>query len=642
MKISYNWLKDFIDIKKSPEKLANDLSLFGHEAEHIEKLNSDTIFDLEITPNRGDCLSVLGIAREISALYNIKLKKDKLKFNIKESVLDKNIKLEVLDKNLCPRYTARIIENIEIKPSPKWLQQRLKSYGFRPINNIVDATNYVMIATGQPLHAFDYNKIKTNGRDVLMRLRPAKKGEEIMTLDGKNYVLPDGALIIENNDKIYDLAGIMGGFASAVDKNTKCIILQAAIFDPKNIRATSQFLGLVTDASYRYERGVDFENTTLGIDMVASLISNSCSKAKVGLLYDNQLTKQSKKEIIYDPNKINELLGTSISPHNMMEYLKRLGFTSFVPSYRSYDVSIWQDLAEEVARIYSYSKINKKQFTKNLNKKADKTYLLSNALKNFFSTHGFTEVYSYSFTSKELLNKLNLFDKNILEIKKPLSPETKFLRPQLLPSLLLQISKNPWAPEINMFEIGNCFSGKKEFKQILLASSTHIEKDFHELMKKLQQDFNANKFNYKIFNISQNILNFLKIRKKITFCLIDFNDLLDRTKNIIFYEHKISGNKYRKISSFAPTIFDLAFIVEKSVNAQEIINEIQKIDSKIFLVELFDEFVSEKFGKNKKNIAYHIWLQDLKAPINENNTQQIIKKVTLKIISKYKAKWRHR
>lgn len=291
MKVSLNWLKDYIDIDKTPEELAEDLSLFGHEAEvdrpeRSRGISSDAIIDLEITPNRGDCLSILGIAREVSAMYNTKLKYSTSKLrSIVVTNLDKKIEVEIEKPEICPRFTARIIDNIKIGESSKQIQERLTTYGFRPINNIVDITNYVMVATGQPLHAFDYDKIK----DGVMNIRQAKKGEEVKTLDGQNRVLDDGAIVIEDDEKIYDLAGIMGGIKSEVDENTKTIILQGAIFDPILIRKTSKYLNHVTDASYRYERGVDFEGTITGVDLAAEMIKESCPEAKVGELIDQKL-----------------------------------------------------------------------------------------------------------------------------------------------------------------------------------------------------------------------------------------------------------------------------------------------------------------------------------------------------------------
>ena len=649
MKVTYNWLKEFVDIKVFPKKLADDLSLFGHEVEKIEKIDDDFVFELEITPNRGDCLSVLGLAREISAMYGLKLKIKNYEQKIKEENLDKEIAVKISDTKLCPRYTARIIDNIKIAPSPNWMQKRLKTYGFRPVNNIVDVTNYVMIETGQPLHAFDYNKIKTAAGKKLMHIRQTKKHEEVMTLDGKNHLTNEGALIIEDDKKIYDLAGIMGGFKSEVSQNTKTIILEGAIFAPKIIRQTSKYLGLVTDASYRYERGVDIEGTMRGVNMATDLIGDLIKNSRASKLYDLRFTKETEKNIIVLPKDVNNLLGTNISQKSMSEYLTRLGFKVKInrnqlfvrtPSYRKYDIKIWQDLAEEIARMYGYTKLPQKQLKKQTGKILNQEYTILEKLKDILTQFGFTETYSYSFASKEILKDLKMFSNNILEIEKPLSPETKYLRPDLLPSLLLQIAKNPWAPEINLYEIGKIFSQNYEKTGLLIATSQNSE-IFPKIIQKIENDLKIRNIKYGIFSAKPEVLDKLKIRKKISFCKIDLENLEKRVKNFKYtpFLPKMKA-KYQAVSKFAPTIFDLAFIVEKSTNANKIIDEVKKQSQKILLVELFDEFSSDKFGKNQKNIAYHIWAQDSQGPMKENEIKNIRGKIIHYMILNYRAKLR--
>jgi phenylalanyl-tRNA synthetase beta chain len=213
MKISYNWLKEFVDLKVTPQRLADDLSLFGHEVESIKSIGDDFILDFEITPNRGDCLSIFGMAREVAALYGLNIKHN-IGILPKEIDLGKNIKVNIKDNKICSRYSYAIIDNIEIKDSPKWLKEKLEIMGFRSINNIVDITNYVMLELGQPMHAYDYNKIKGG----ICNIRVSKSGESIITLDGKTRELDD-AIVIDDGNKIFDLAGIMGGANSEVDKS---------------------------------------------------------------------------------------------------------------------------------------------------------------------------------------------------------------------------------------------------------------------------------------------------------------------------------------------------------------------------------------------------------------------------------------
>jgi phenylalanyl-tRNA synthetase beta chain len=624
MKISYDWLKDYIKIDKSPAELADDLSLFGHEVESVEKLGDDYVLDFEITPNRGDCLSILGMAREIAALHNSELRIKN--YEVKETDINKKISVIVFDLKICPRYTARVIDNTEIKESPKWIKEKLATYGFRSINNIVDITNYVMVATGQPMHAFDYDKIK----DGLMNLRFSKKGEEVTTLDGKNYVLPDGAAIIEDHEKIYDLAGIMGGYKSEVDEKTKTIILQAAIFDPKVIRKASKYLNCITDASYRYERGVDSEGPVLALDMAIKLIIETSSQANVGELVDiGEKYKPTRIEI--EPDKINHLLGIKLSSDEINGSLKRLGFkitdnSALVPSFRFYDIKIWQDLAEEVARIHGYNNLGKNNLdlsSANVNREFTST----EKLKDILVELGFTEIYSYSFAEKNKLELLGFNPDDQPQIEKPLSPETEYLRPSLLPSLLSAIARNPWSPEVNIFEMEAVFSKTEEKWQLGIATIGKSDAILQEALKSLN-------LGGKIENVDQKILDQYKIRRAVKYIIVDIEKI---KLPIGDYSLEISQNKYKPISKYPPTVRDLAFIVASEVKASDIIQTILKVDKHILLAECFDEFSSEKFGSGKKNVAFHIWLQDVEKVLSDTETTNITKKIIDKISSQYNA-----
>lgn len=628
MKISYNWLKDYVDISKSPAELADDLSLFGHEAENIEKMGDDSVLDLEITPNRGDCLSVLGIAREIAALYKLKVKSEKLQVEVKSEKLDKNITIKIENTEICPRFTARIIDNVKIGESSKQIQDRLATYGFRPINNIVDITNYVMVATGQPLHAFDYDKIK----DGLMRLRQAEKGEEVMTLDGQNRVLDEEAIIIEDNEKIYDLAGIMGGLKSEVDENTRTIVLQGAIFDPVLIRKTSKHLNHTTDASYRYERGVDFDGTTAGVDLATKLILDSCPEAKAGELIDKKLKSDEAIKIEFEIAKINKLLGTDISQVEANEYLERLGFRVSdnivaVPSYRAYDVNIWQDLAEEIGRMYGYNNIKKIQNPKSEIRNENKEFQKREYIKDYLTDFGFTEIYSYSFVERDKIEALGDKITNCVEVANPLSPETQFLRPSILPPLLAAIAKNPWSPEVNIFEIEKVFTSNTERWQLGIATT-----DKDETNLKMRLEFLGIK--KEIQKVPQNILDLYKIRRPIKYALVDVEEIKIKPQK---YNLKISQNKYQPISQFAPTVRDLSFVVSENIVADKIADTIRSQDKKILLVELFDEFL---FENGTKNIAFHIWLEDLERPIQERQVGEISQKVIKMVANKFAGQLR--
>ncbi len=627
MKILYNWIKEFVPLNVKPNKLSHDLSLFGHEVEKIEKYKKDFVLDFEITPNRGDLLSHIGMSREIASLYNLKMKILSIKIN--ENKLSKKININILNYDVCQRFTARVIDNIQVKESPQWIKDRLIAYGFRPINNIVDITNYVMIETGQPLHAFDYNKI-SNG---IIKIRNAKHNESIVTLDGKNRILNEDSIVIEDRKKIYDLAGIMGGYNSEIDTKTKTIVLQGAIFNPKHIRRTSKKLKLITDASYRYERGVDFNGTQFGVDRATFIIQSICKKSIISKIYDVKSNyKESKIKV--DFNKINNLIGTNLKETEIKKILTSLNFKVnsniiTVPSYRINDVKIWQDIAEEVARKFGYNNI-RKLYLKKEKPLQNNDFSQKENLRDLLFQHGFSEVYSYTFCDEKLIKLLKFNLNNCRYVINSISPENKYLRPSLTISLLSAVAKNPWAPEINIFEIGKIFYNNKEKWQLGIVTTNKKAENIKEILLKLN-------IKNEIMPVPQNTLDYLKIRKQIKYAVVD---LIEIKKLSNHYLDHFPNIEYNLISDYPPTIRDLAFIVDKKIDSNLLINDIKSLNKKIFLVELFDEFISDKFGKNKKNLAFHIWMQNISSPMKDKEIKTIINKIICFIEQKYQAKLR--
>lgn len=629
MKILLSWLKDYVQINKTAEELARDLSMFAHEVESITQIDNDAVLDLEITPNRGDCLSHIGIARQVAAMYNESLTISEIK--VDDIELDKKVTVNIAKENICPRYTARIIDNIKITDSPQWLKDRLTAYGFRPINNVVDITNYVMIATGQPLHAFDYDKIGGGKMDI----RLSKKGETVTTLDGKDRILPDEAIVIEDDNGIFDLAGVMGGANSEISSNTKTIVLQGAIFDPVLIRRTSKFLHHQTDASYRYERGVDFEGTIYGVDMAADLIKQTSPESIIGKIIDQKETKEIVQTIPYSCDKINHLIGISLDQITIENYLERLYFKvsdniATVPSFRVYDVSIWQDLAEEVTRIHGFDNIKRIEPVKVDSIVLEENWQKREVIKDILNEKGFSEIYTTSFASED---KIKLMDFNLekcAQVINPIAPETKYLRPDLSYSILSAISKNPWAPEINIFELEKVFFDGKEYWQIGIA----IVGKNNKVLKEIKNEFSISD---EIIEIKQDILDAYKIRRPVYLLTTKIENINFQIQDI---DYKMSLSKLRPISKYPPTIRDISIVVDLKITPEEIQNAILGASSAILLTEKFDEFISDKFGVNKKSLAFHIWLQDLNSNISEDVASEIINNIVKLLEEKYQAKLR--
>ncbi len=543
----------------------------------------------------------------------------------------KTIDVKVASPKICPRFSARIIDGIKIEPSPDFIKKRLEGYGFRSINNVVDITNYVMLATGQPLHAFDYDKIK----DGRMNIRLSRSGEEVVTLDGVIRKLQEGTIIIEDEEKIYDLAAIMGGYKSEVDNQTKTIILVGSIFDPVLVRRASKYLNHTTDSSYRYERGVDYDGNIYGIDMAASLVRELVPSAKIGELVDKKLEPLEKPVINFSTAKINKLLGVNLSLEEINNNLKRLNFTAqnssaVPPSYRVFDVKIWQDLAEEVARIYGYNnldKINLEPTNSTPNPEFSGTEIVKDKLVDL----GFTEIYSYSFSDKAKMELLNFDPSTQPKIEKPLSSETEYLRPSVLISLLDVISKNPWSPEVNVFEMEAVFGKETEKWQLGLATTGKSD----VLLKSAAASLGVE--DSKIQAVDQAVLDDYKIRRPVRFLIED----IDRVKLAKGkYCQEITSKSFQEISKYPPTVRDLAFVVDKDLSSEEVGKEIQDVDDRILLVELFDEFVSDKLGSNKKNLAFHVWFQDLATSLSDTSVEEMTQEIVGVLKEKFNASLR--
>ena len=332
MKISYNWLKDYVDVSLSPEKLANLLTMCGLSVESVEKMGKDYILEIEVTAHRSDCLSVIGIARELAALTGKKLKVPSVKVKTKgagsacrlpagrQGKAGKEITVKVEDKKLCPRYTVRVIRNVKVGESPAWLKTRIEAMGLRSVNNIVDIINFCLFETGEPMHAFDLDKI-ANKEIIIKR---AKKGEKITAIDGSEKILDDSNLVITDSSRPIALAGVIGGLNTEVTFSTKNILLEAAYFDPISIRRTARTLSISTESSYRFERKVDRENIVYASDRATSLIAEIAGGEIDELIYAGD-KKIEKKIVELRYERLNKILGAEITPPRAKKILNSLG-----------------------------------------------------------------------------------------------------------------------------------------------------------------------------------------------------------------------------------------------------------------------------------------------------------------------------
>lgn len=472
MKISYQWLKEFLDVEIAPRVLAERLTMAGLAVDAVETHGDDAVLDIDLTSNRPDCLSHLGVAREVAALLNLPLKFDVAPLHGDAAVKTSELTtVEILNPELCPRYTARLIQGVKIGPSPDWLVKRLEAMGQRSVNNVADITNYVMLSLGQPLHAFDFEMLR--GKRIIVRA--AKPGEQMTTLDGEERELTVAMLVIADGERPVALGGIKGGEDSGITDSTVNVLLEAASFTPAQIRATSKVLGLSTEASYRFERGVDPELCAVASDRAAALIAELAGGVVSDELldvYPGKADIQAKrKPVTMRLAKYRALTGLDIALNEAARILDSLGMPATIdemqqaltvasPTWRV-DIGIEEDLIEEVARISGYD-----QLQTTLPGSAGAGSLLPGeterrTVRRTLSGLGYHEAVSFSFVNAA--NDWTFSDSPALaqvKLDNPIDVEMDIMRTNLLGGLLnaLVHNFNHGLRNVRLFEFGKCFA----------------------------------------------------------------------------------------------------------------------------------------------------------------------------------------
>ncbi len=694
MLFSYNWLQSFFKDKlPKPEKLAELLVMHSFEVEEVKKVGEDFVLDIDVLPNRGpDCFSHFGIARECSVITGSKLKIPNSRLKEDKNLRTRDfIAVEVENEENCSRYTARVVADLKVKPSPRWIQERLKACGLRPINNVVDVTNYVMLETGQPLHAFDFDKISGDKKKKII-VRKAKKGEEIITLDNERYNLDENILIIADKKNSLAIAGIKGGKRVEIDKETKTIVLESANFNPQVVRRGSKKLNLKTDASWRFEHGIDPNLAEAAINRAASLIQEIAEGKVTSGLVDFYPKKVSPKKIRLDLGYVKKILGVKIPVKEIKNILTRLEFKVIdarpqklqqiiveVPSFRL-DVSLPEDLIEEIGRIYGYRKI-KPVFPKVslIAPKRNLRIFWEDVTKNILKEVGFTEVYNYSFIGEKEARIFGYEITNLVEVKNPISIEKKYLRPSLIPNLLKNINTNfKQYNEIKLFELGKTFTKKRRASSRYLEkrrltgfitgdtlkhSNLTLEQVFYQakgvadlLLEKLgisniwhvqyQSTFKESeasvwhpkrmaeiKINHKrigfLGEISPSILEDLKIPVRVAVFDLNFEIL----PTLASEEHE-----YIAIACYPAVVRDLAVLVPRKVKAVDVLNKISAAGGSLIRdINLFDVYEGAELPRGKKSLAFHIIYQ----AEDRTLTAKEIDKIQNKIVEalKFEAGW---
>lgn len=661
MLISYNWLKKFVKTQKSAREIADKITLSLAEIESLEKKGQDFILEIENKglTHRPDCFSHLGIAREVSTIFRAKLIDPLEKLSAKKLQPEKKlpVKITVLAKDLCPRYSGIVLANLKVAPSPNWLKTALERMGIRPINNIVDITNYVMLELGQPLHAFDYEKVKN--QQIIVRR--AKKGEKLITLDGVKRNLDQNNLVIAHGEKPIGLAGIMGGANTEVSSTTKTIILESANFEARNNRITSKNLNLRTEASTRFEKNLDITLPLPAINRAVEMMQKLAGAKVASELVDIQNKAFKPKIVKVKTEWLNKFIGIKLSKEEIISILKYLGFkvksrnsllTIEAPSWRQ-DVSMEADIAEEIARIYGYDKI-----PATLPKEEDKSPQSNPDLfwrkkaKLFLKGVGFTETLTPPFVGKELLEKSMARGEDYLQLVNPLTVDQEFMRRSLIPSLL-EVGKNNLKhfDKFRMFEINRAFipEDKKAPSEILYLCGLVVGEKYLQtkgIIEMLLEEMGIKGYQFEPYKLKKTFYGKIfhpgrtaeiMLKKQSLGLLGEVNPVILRRfgikKRVVIFDlefpqlvkYATTAKKYVPIPKYPSIVEDLAFVVPDQTLVGEMIEIIKKRSPLIVKVELLDSY--------KNTRTFRITYQSPKRTLSDKEVEKIRKKI-IRIISR--------
>ena len=615
MKFSYNWLQSII-IKKlpNPKELADIITIRFFEVESVEKLKDDWIIDIDVLPNRaGDCLSHIGVAKEIAIILNSKIRKEALKLKEVSRNAKDLVSVEVLDSLNCNRYTARVMINISVAESPKWIKERLESCGIQSINNVVDIANYVMLEMGQPLHIFDLDKL--SNKEIVVRM--SKAGEKITTLDNNNFVLNKNILLITDNKDPLAIAGIKGGKKAEIDLKTKNIVIESANFNRTSIRKASAQLKLRTDASLRFEHGLDPNMTNIAIDRTAQMIQEICSGQIAKGIIDIYPNKNKPKKIDLNLTKVQKVLGITIKADKIKKIINDLDLKIIsskkdnllieVPTIRQ-DITIAEDIIEEIGRILGYDKIKSELPSLPITLPIkNKDFFWKNEIKELLKSAGLTEVYNSSFLSQEQFETFKYVD--LIEIEKPATIDQQYLKPSLIPNLIKNIEFNSkFFEEIEIFEIGSVFSKSREEEHFAVALKNKTFFDAKSILELVAGRMNL-ELSFKLTenNLFDNSAEVFLGSEKIG--ILGYNSNLSIFEVNFDKMKKLAVNKkqYCPIPKFPESSRDLAIIVPKEITYENIVNEIKKANIQLLEdISLFDIYSDDKLPKESKSMALRL------------------------------------
>jgi len=638
----------------------------GKPLEEVLPLH-DSLFDIEITSNRPDAMSVVGLAREAAAVFNKKLtqKLAQPKITFTDEI---PLSVEVKDSSRCPRYQAVVVTGITVGPSPLWMQLRLSQAGVRPINNIVDITNYVLLELGQPMHAFDYDKLQ--GKTIVVRR--AQKGEKIVALDGKTYSLAADLVIADSKNPVA-IAGVMGGEKSAVSAETKTIVFECANFDPITVRTTSRRLSLLSESSLLFEKGLQPQNVEAALFRALELTQQLAGGSVSSPIIDVYAKAKTAATISFDPAVVQRYLGVAVPQPEIKTILTHLGFavsgakkiSVTIPWWRAGDVAQEFDLVEEVARMYGYHTLPSRLPAGMLpGRHSDLLLRFEDTIKDILAGAGFNEVYHYSMISAELLKKFGMKPTEALPIANPLNEELGLMRPVLSPQLLATVAENlNHDDNFSLFELSNTYQPAKE-KSLpaevsklaaalvgpdgllrakgvveLLFERLGIVADFQSQTERLiwwqrgsALDVMAGKTVLgHIGIVSEKMAKDFGIEVPVALLTFDVGALFKQSRPVTAFE---------PIPEFPAIQRDVATVVADTVSWLEIAGAVSRVDDLITDVVYLNTFSDVSLGAKKKSIAFRIVLRSRERTLKSTEADAVIDKIIDTIKKQFNAQLR--
>lgn len=638
----------------------------------------DDIFDIEVTSNRPDAMSVIGLAREAAAIMGEKFLYSEPKPNLKITSVktghSPSLQVAVKEPKLCPRYQAIVMTGVKVEDSPLWLQQRLLSAGLRPINNLVDITNYILLEFGQPMHVFDYDKLA--GREIVVR--NAKKGEKILALDGKTYEVGFANLVIADHKAPVAIAGVMGGELSAVSIDTKTIVLESANFDPVSIRKTARVLNLHSDSSNLFEKGLSPEGTSSALLRAVELVAELANGNVASKIFDEKSYKFKAKELKLSPDNIRRILGIDIKPVQIKSILRDLGFSIggekqlkvMVPYWRDRDIEGEHDLIEEVARIYGYhnlpAALPSGQIPADLVDR--QTFGLEDKVRDILVGLGFSENYNYSFISEKLIKNCGLDPNDHLKIANPLNVDFEYMRASLVPGILQSVAENENNfKEINIFELSQVYENRadnlpNEKLKLCLALSGKEAADLFSaakgaaaaLLEKLYlKDFHLEpvKTEIKLWQkgaywqiiagagnnlgqiglVSRDGLQLMGIKAETVLIEMDFNSLALAVP---------SGPSYQPLPKFPAIELDLSMEIGDKILYGEVVDIVKAVSPLIVEVLFLSVFRGQDIPEGSKALAVRIIYRDSDKTLELAEAQKVHERVVARLKKEYNVRVR--